>query len=68
MQPYLQEELISVKILFWTRVIIIHELAHKVLAPGMDNRPIIENSEANTKLVLQHCQAAIDYWGFVLNK
>ena len=48
--------------------ILIHELAHKVLAPGMDNRPVIENSNANTQLVLQHCRMVIDQWSFILNK
>jgi len=43
-------------------VILLHELAHKVLALGFDNS-LFENEEKNNGLVLHYCQPVIDSYG-----
>jgi hypothetical protein len=52
-------------------VILLHELAHKVLPPdfthdgGLTDPP--DASEKNTNLVIKHCKAAIERFQSLLN-
>lgn len=50
-------------------VILLHELAHKVHAPGIANDRLSPgDSEKNTRLVIQHCGLAIAVFGWLLNQ
>jgi RHS repeat-associated protein len=52
-------------------VILLHELAHKVMPPGFTRDGRLDDpanaSEKNTQRVVDHCKDAIKWWAFLMN-